>query len=66
LKIICPAIYQKKKNKVNSRKFGILMTWKFVVKDRNLKKITMGLECGRIGKEGKYRAAPLRIYFGSM
>jgi len=39
LKIMCLAIYQTKKNKVNKRKFGILMTWNFVVKDRKFKKL---------------------------
>jgi hypothetical protein len=36
------------------------MTWNFVVKDRKFKKITMGLACGRIGKEGKHRPDYLR------
>jgi len=56
LKIMCLAIYQTKKNKVNRRKFGTLMTWNFVVKHRKFKKITMGLACGRTGKEGIHRA----------
>jgi len=52
LKIRCLAIHQTKKNKVNRRKFRILMTGYFVVKDGKIKKIRMGLACGRIGKEG--------------
>jgi hypothetical protein len=52
---MCLAIYQTKKNKVKRRKFEMLMTWNFVVKDSKFKKITMGLACGRIRKEGMHR-----------
>jgi hypothetical protein len=57
----------KKKNKVNRRKFGILMTWYFMVKDSKFKKVRWAWHV-----EGKKECielttyALMRIYFGFM